>query len=248
MTRQGIIDLVVATPAVVQAHTRMVNGQPVLPSESNLSALSDRWIDMVIEDMMTRESIKRALRTEKYVLTLINGTQTYEMPNYIGRIVAITSGSLNRPLRSFITITDYLNWRYENDPYGTDDTDETMGYYFDQNSADGDLRLTFVGSVSGTADVWYLKKSDGPPYSVDLFPTDLHHVILSGVLAKMISNTSFNDMYEEAILQASKQLQPNVGGYSRMNHDPRWRIKNWRRSAIISGAVDSGSPRYYRTQ
>ena len=248
MTRQQIIDLTVSSPAVVKSHIRYVNGQAVSPSEANLSALADRWIDVVIEDMMSRESIKRALRTELYALTLTAGTQTYELPNYVGRVVAITSGSFNRPLRNFQTITDYLNWRYENDPMGSNTTDEALGYYFPQLSADGDLRITFVGSVSGTADVWYLKKTSGPPYSIDLFPPDVHHVILNGVLARMIKDTEFNDLFEESINSASKQLQPYIGGYSRMNHDPRWRIKNWRRSALISGAVDSGSPRYYRSQ
>ena len=92
MTRQQIIDLTVSSPAVVQSHIRYVNGQAVSPSEANLSALADRWIDVVIEDMMSRESIKRALRTELYALTLTAGTQTYELPNYVGRVVAITSG------------------------------------------------------------------------------------------------------------------------------------------------------------
>ena len=240
MTRQQIILRAMTHPAVVKAHTRYVGGQPMSPDASMLEALADGWIDTVIEEMLGRESLRRAVSQQSYNLTF-TGAGTYTLPVNIGRVLDITGGEDNKPYHNFVTISDYNRWRYEVNP-NADSNDETVGYYFpSRDPSTQALKVTFVHADpgSGTGVVWFLSQSE-PPYSLSVFPSNIHHVIMQGVLAKMTGFDEMEQMFQTLMANAGRQLTPRVGGYSRAGTDPRWRMKNWRRSNMPGGGLSSG--------
>lgn len=213
-------------------------GRPVQPSLVALTGQAKVALQAVLGELLIDQSISRALFSEQEDISPTADEHT--LPSHMQRVLNITRGSDNAPLRPFNSQVEHDLWYYSRYGNLTVSADAPLAYYYSGRDARGRAQITFspgIGSQTSLT-VRFIRKAT-PPYRVgSLFPVEIHGVVLAGVLNFMTGNR-YRDEYEQLKGDAARALDVVVGGIQKMRHSPNVRRKIRRANAMVSGPQSS---------
>jgi hypothetical protein len=230
VTRQQLVEWLVANPAVVRANTTVgPNGQAVLPTATALQAIADRAIELTVGNLLTYESVLRAIGTRSKDYTLTDATVPIPDGDNVGEIVCVTIGDAKKPLRQFTNPADFSQWYYENVGDEDDATDEPVGFHMFTSTA-GVQQLTIVPGIGDdtTLTVWYLRQYTHP-FDISVFPATIASILATGCI-ETITGGEFSEGYQNAIARLAKRLTRVVPVPIPLRHseeyETHWKTRN----------------------
>lgn len=228
MTDQQIIDRLMASPAVIDAHRyRDDDGNTHDLPTSALEARCAAAVSFAVMDALAEPMILRQLiRSRSKTLT----DNYFIVDDDMGAIEEITIGDNAQPLEGFRSLKDYLDWNYDNkaEESSTDDPPSR----FQMFDWDGDNRKVTIVPGAGTNTtcvVWYVPLYEAAQLTAALFPNDCLPFVYATAL-NYATGFRYEKQHQRAAQKLAQKMERTTSGTSPMPHSRgnlRWiRMQN----------------------
>ena len=243
MTNDQIVELVVADPKVIDAQTRIVNGQPTPPATTSLVALARGELQNSINSLLNDPAIRAQVLERTWSFSTASVTaegrgDIVTLSNQVGAVISVTTSDTQLPLTKIANKEDFDYWYGEhyNASYAPDQPDVWVPW--DPSAAGVPQILLAPGAGSGSTIKCAIVKKVAQPVSSAVLPDDVHFLILTDVKNRMTGG-AYEFSFERDRKNVIARLMRMVGGTSEMRLSPTDRVANLRLSSMTGG--DFGS-------